>query len=224
MVAYSVEWAISMVFEVFSNWMRGNRTESNSKVKIPPVKIIVDYWWQIPNGCLLLQGPTFCQLKSFEHWCLYRIKLICKCFECQSHLFCPALKDTALYGNIIHFCLLFSEMKLASSAEFCCFCDRYKSADCFVWKATALKMKELVSTTAVSIRHARAKICITVLIGSHTLTSLHTCNIQDLWRVWILIFLLSWWGSNSCMLMSFQFFAFQFASGPISQNWSLFSH
>lgn len=92
-----------MVFEVFSNWMRGNRTERNSKVKILPVKIIVDYWWQIPNGCLLLQGPTFCHFKWFEHWCLYRNKLICKCFECQSHLFCPALKDKALYGNGIHF-------------------------------------------------------------------------------------------------------------------------
>lgn len=39
----------------------------------------------------------------------------------------------------------------------------YKSDDCFVWKAAALKMKELVSTTAVSTRHARAKICTTVL-------------------------------------------------------------
>lgn len=60
-------------------------------------------------------------------------------------------------------------------------------------------------------------------IGSHTLTSLRTCNIQDLWRVLTLISLLNWWGSNSCMLISFQFFAFQFASGPSSQIWSFFS-
>lgn len=84
-------------------------------------------------------------------------------------------------------------------------------------------MKELVSTAAVSIRHARTKICTTVLDWlPHSHFPAHMQHTRFVMCVDFLIYLLSWWGSNSCMLMSFKFFAFQFASGPISQIWRFF--